>query len=526
MLDCSRNAVYTLDALKKFALLLSKMGYNYLQLYTEDTYEVQNEPYFGYLRGKYTESELKEFDAYCASLGIELIPCVQTLAHLGGITRWDEYKNNTDCGDILLVDSERTYELVENIFASCASAFTSRRIHIGMDEAHMVGLGKYLDEHGYHNRTEILVKHLTRVCEIAEKYGFKPMMWSDMFFRLATNGVYNVDEFVEFSKEVIEKVPKNLELVYWDYYAEKSELYNVMIKSHQQFGNKIVFAGGAWCWSGIIPSNKASILRNELALRACEENGIDDAMITIWGDDGAEFSLFSVLPALYSAALNAQGCFDTAKIKEGFKELTGIAFDDFTAIDDVNFERNALNTDNPSKYMLFNDPFLGVCDRSVNAELVKEFDIVGKKMQKLAKDKNFGYVFGTAAELCSVLSIKYDLGVRTRKIYRSGTPEQLAELIEVYKDLEKRVKKLYKAFLIRWDKECKFNGFEHHDVRFGGLILRIRHCTNLLKKYASGKIKTIPALEEDIFPLFIDRKDGTEYYNNDWLSTVFIKPKW
>ena len=41
MLDCSRGAVYTVDALKKYIDVLAKMGYNSLQLYTEDTYEVK-----------------------------------------------------------------------------------------------------------------------------------------------------------------------------------------------------------------------------------------------------------------------------------------------------------------------------------------------------------------------------------------------------------------------------------------------------------------------------------------------------
>ena len=52
MIDCSRNAVMTVEELKKFISLVSKMGYNQLQLYTEDTYEIEGEPFFGYKRGR------------------------------------------------------------------------------------------------------------------------------------------------------------------------------------------------------------------------------------------------------------------------------------------------------------------------------------------------------------------------------------------------------------------------------------------------------------------------------------------
>ena len=70
MIDMSRNAVMSLDGLKRFLPLLKKMGYNCVMLYTEDTYEVNDEPYFGYMRGRYSKDEMKEIDAFAQSLGI------------------------------------------------------------------------------------------------------------------------------------------------------------------------------------------------------------------------------------------------------------------------------------------------------------------------------------------------------------------------------------------------------------------------------------------------------------------------
>ena len=143
MLDMSRNAVMKPSEVKNFATILKKMGYNMLQLYTEETYEVDNEPYFGYMRGRYTQEELKDIVAYCDNIGVEVIPCVQTLAHLERIFRWHPYYAINDMGDVLLVGEERTYELIENMFRSLRKCFHSEYVHIGMDEAHMLGLGKY-----------------------------------------------------------------------------------------------------------------------------------------------------------------------------------------------------------------------------------------------------------------------------------------------------------------------------------------------------------------------------------------------
>ena len=88
MIDMSRNAVMNLESLKRFLVLLKKMGYNCAMLYTEDTYEVDNEPYIGYMRGRYTKDEIKEIDAFANSIGVALIPCIQTLAHMSAAVRW------------------------------------------------------------------------------------------------------------------------------------------------------------------------------------------------------------------------------------------------------------------------------------------------------------------------------------------------------------------------------------------------------------------------------------------------------
>ena len=172
MLDCSRNAVMKPEQVKKIASVLKDFGYTMLQLYTEDTYEVENEPFFGYLRGRYSVEELQDIVSYCKEIGMEVIPCVQTLAHLNQIFRWKEYAVVNDFADILLPEEERTYALIENIFKTLRKCFSSEYVHIGMDEAHMLGLGKYLDKHGYNNRFDILNRHLNKVIEIAKRYGF------------------------------------------------------------------------------------------------------------------------------------------------------------------------------------------------------------------------------------------------------------------------------------------------------------------------------------------------------------------
>lgn len=520
MIDCGRNCVYTVSALKRYIDLLHAMGYTYLQLYTEDAFEVEGEPHFGYLRGRYRMEELKELDAYARAKDMELVPCIQTLAHMMGVTRWRYYEDICDHGNILLCGAERTYELIERMIATCAKCFTSRRINIGMDEAHMVGLGKYLDEHGYEDRFDILVAHLRRVCAIAEKYGFRPMMWSDMFFRLANHGKYRAERCFALPQKLYDAVPKNVQLIYWDYYSERKEIYDTQFRMHRRFPNETVFACGAWCWGGFAPHNLWSIRINEVAFRSAREHGIEDVFVTNWKDDGGESSLFSNLPALYACAEYARGNYDMAAIKRGFLQLTGIAFDDFTALDLPDMLDGAEMAD-PSKYSLYADPFLGFTDYFADEGKTAWFAKEKRKIDRSARDPVYGYIFRTISALCAVLLVKYDLGIRTRRAYKAGDRAALRALTADYALLERRLGRLYRTFCAQWNAECKFNGFEHHDIRLGGLIARVGHCKRLLSEYLNGTLPAIEALEEEILPCGSGAAGRAVDFNR-WYATAFV----
>ena len=64
MKDCSRNAVLNLKTAKDYILLSALFGLNRFLLYIEDTYEIKGEPWFGYLRGKYTKEELNHMTIF------------------------------------------------------------------------------------------------------------------------------------------------------------------------------------------------------------------------------------------------------------------------------------------------------------------------------------------------------------------------------------------------------------------------------------------------------------------------------
>ena len=500
MIDMSRNAVMSMDGLKRFLPLLKKMGYNCVMLYTEDTYEVDGEPYFGYMRGRYTKAEMKEIDAFAASLGMTVIPCVQTLAHLNAFFRWG--KVNKDYDDILLTDDERTYELIDRMFATLSECFVSRKIHIGMDEAHMLGRGKHLDIHGYETVNDIMKRHLARVCEIADKYGYEVMMWSDMYFRPWNGGKYAIPK-CDMPKEIVESVPSSVIPVYWDYYKTTEQAYSDMIENHKQLSDKTWFAGGLWSWYGMIPFNRFTLQSMIPALDACKKHKIRNVFMTMWGDDGAECSHFSQLPSLYYLAQYAKGNTDEEKIKAGFKRLVGIDFDEFMNIDCPNdvvpYEDRPRN---PSKYMLYSDYFNDFLDYTVKEGAGEKYTEYAKQLHETAKkSRKYGYVFDAAAKLCDVMAIKYELGLRTRKAYEAGDRVELEKLAKnEYVKVEKLIRIYGRAFEKQWFADNKPHGFDVQDHRIGALIYRTDACRRRILDYVNGKISHIDELEEALLP--------------------------
>ena len=59
MADMSRNVVLNVASVKLMLRKMALMGMNAYMLYTEDTYEIEGHPYFGYMRGRYTKADRK-----------------------------------------------------------------------------------------------------------------------------------------------------------------------------------------------------------------------------------------------------------------------------------------------------------------------------------------------------------------------------------------------------------------------------------------------------------------------------------
>jgi hexosaminidase len=503
MFDVSRNAVLKVDSVKRLICHMALMGLNTMMLYTEDTYTLETMPYFGYMRGRYSPKELQSCDDYAALFGIEIVPCIQTLAHLKLALQWNYATGMKDTHDILLAGEEQTYRFIDDMIRAASAPFRSKRIHIGMDEAHDLGLGKYLEINGYQRRFDIMNNHLLKVLAITRKYGLEPMIWSDMYFRLASSAGNYFDLEAVVPEDVIRGMPEGVRFVYWDYYREDESHYAEYIRRHKRFGSNPIFAGGVWTWNGIAPNYGKTFVTTNQALAACKKEGIREVFTTMWGDNGAETNVFTCLLGMQLFAehgyhLNP----DMETLGRRFATCTGCDTDDFMSLryfDEVpGVQENNPKSSNPSKFLLWQDVLIGLFDENVAGTDLTEHYLqrVGQMRDAAVKNPGFEALFGVYEKLADVLSVKWNLGIRLKSAYDDGDRRQLMELKTVLDVLQAKLRDLREAHRKQWYEAFKPFGWEVIDIRYGGLSARLESAAIRLEDYLQGRISHIEELEE------------------------------
>jgi len=507
MVDMSRNAVLTVDGVRALLRRMAVMGLNQIMLYTEDTFEVPEYPYFGYMRGKYSQAELRAIDDEADALGIEAVPCIQTLAHLKEALKWNYAGKLRDTEDILLVGSDETYTFIERMIRAASAPFRTKRIHIGMDEAHRLGLGRYLDQNGYRRRFDIMIEHLARVTDIAEGCGLRPMIWSDMFFRLGskTGGYYDPNAVIP--KEVAAQIPKNVQLVYWDYYHSDEDFYRQYIRKHRSLGSEPVFAGGVWTWGSLAPNYGKTFATTNAALAACKAEGVREVFATMWGDNGAETSPFAGLAGLQLFAEHGYADrVDEPSLAERFAACTGGALSDFLALNAFDetpgvAEGNP-HESNPSKFLLWQDVLLGLYDENVRGLPMREhYGALAKTMADAAERNGaWNRLFAQYAQLAAVLREKCDLGLRAKAAYDANDRAALRELRDELGRLSPMVDELRRRHRANWYAENKPYGWEALDIRYGGVLSRLESARWRIEEYVEGNIDALEELAAERLP--------------------------
>ncbi len=521
MMDCSRNCVPTTDTIKKYIVRLAKFGMNRLYMYMEDTLEIEDYPYWGYLRGRYSKEEIRDCDRFAVLFGVTLVPCIQTLAHLRTVLNLPAFREYKDIDDILLLEDEKPRALLSSLLEAISGCFSGGIVHLGMDEADHLGRGRYMNLHGWQDPAGLMKKHLSWLVGECEKYGLKPMIWSDMYMRLNfhSESYYGIEEDAQPADR--SNLSQDVALCYWDYYSEGKELYLKNIRLHQKMGNPLVFAGGAWTWNGVAPNVSKAIKTSCDALDACLESDVKDVFFTAWMDNGAETPLQTCLPvlALYGEYgfgdrpdfdwLSERFCHCLGKKFRNYLLLD--AFDnqfyqDYQVEDPLNAAKYNMHSGNPSKTILYQDCMMGIYEKMFDEqELQEQYIQLSEELnERLFWQEDLDMEDRTLLSyyelLADILSIKAMIGERIRGAYAVRDMEELSCIEDNLEMMAALADRLGEEREHIWMNEYKPFGYEVVDIRLVGVARRARSAIHRLDGLIQGRQERLLELEEEILP--------------------------
>lgn len=503
MYDCSRNAVPTVEKIKQMLGQWALMGYDTLLLYMEDVYTLEKHPEFGHYRGRYSRNELREIDDYAQNFGIEVIPCIQALAHMERFLRWKSAEKYKDTESVLLCGEEQVYELIEEMLVEMKHCFRSQRIHLGLDEAWGLGMGNYFAKHGFVEEPVLVRVHLEKLSELCRKHAYSPMMWGDMPFSIYSPHKRYYAPDIQIPPQAASLIPRDFTVVYWDYYHQSTAFYERYIRQYREMGVTPAFAGGVCSWCGPLPNLLRTFRASSAALEACEKQGVREVFCCVWKDDGSELYPDAEVPGilLYSSLLWKDKDWKSADRLS--RLMSGLPFEQYRVLGNVDELRPGMSetgeqqTPNPHKYFLWQDIFLGQFDREAQTG---DWTLHYKKMARLFENASgeangqAAMLFELAQCLCEVLSEKVDLGIQLKEAYEKDDRESMRRIQE-------RMEKQYLPGLLTlhtkhreaWLKCFKPFGWEFMDMKYGFLRTRAEYAVQRLRAYLAG---TCPVLEE------------------------------
>ena len=496
MLDLSFSTVLTMDSIKDFIDYIALFGFNTLLLNMEDMYMIPGRPFFGYMRGGFTYNELKELDDYGFVYGIEIIPKIQTLGHLSAYLQWPEAAGVRENDQVLEPESDKTYELVEEMIANASAPFRTKRIHIGCDETHGLGMGTSFKKHGYRSPLKLLVEHVNRAAEICKKYGLKPMIAGDMYIAFSSDRYCNYDTEAVISDEVKAIVNKEVDYVFW-HYGQLPGCEEALIDKYVELnGRAPLFLGGVRIYHNPLTDNIFSTLATQTSLPACKAKGVKAAINSIWCYHFAFY--FTALLDL--ARYGEFGYNDTDDgTKDTFEFVTGASYDAFMMMSNFSCPYETKEQRASASYWADSIGYkLYQCDIMQN---IMEKDMIDFKLSDYYK-RNAGWVKKVSDEEAAKWDTMYE-GLRLSDFYRRGADwfKPLADSNDA-----------------QWDFLYKYC---YH--AFDAMAYKCEIVDKLRSAYEKGERETLKIIADELLPKYISAMESSRDYNM-YYKDKYLKP--
>jgi hypothetical protein len=302
MLDISRGRVPKLETLLQLVEHLADFKINEFQLYTEHTFAYRKYKPVWRQWGALTAAEIRQLDARCRELGIDLVPNQNSFGHLRYFLEHpplrklaevsEPYEGST--GDFLRYPTTLapnhpgTLKFIRGLYDELLPNFSSHFFNVGCDETWDLGRGQSKTPCERRGKGRVYLDFLKQIQREVTKRGRRMMFWGDIILH---------------HPELIKKLPRGVVALNWGYEAnhpfEKEAA--MFAKSRVPF----YVCPGTSTWMSLIGRHDNGFANLVKAARAGIKHGAIGYLNTDWGDGGHPQPLaVSYAPFLVGAAVS------------------------------------------------------------------------------------------------------------------------------------------------------------------------------------------------------------------------------
>ncbi|HEY1832009.1 MAG TPA: family 20 glycosylhydrolase [Acidimicrobiales bacterium] len=313
MLDISRDKVPTMATLRALIDRLAAMKVNHFELYSEHTFAYQHHGDVHGAASPLSAAEISELATYCAERHIELTPNQNCLGHMNRWLAHDRYRPLAICPDgftdpfgmkrqpmTIEPTNPDSLTLVRQLLAELLPLFSSRRVHVGLDEAWELP----------HRRIDDFMAWVRTLRALPELEGREMLMWGDMLLG---------------HPDSLRDLPEGVTICEWGY--DEDHPYEERCAALAAAGVPFWVAPGTSSWTSVLGrlTNMAHTCAS--AARAGLAHGAVGYLNTDWGDQGhLQQAIVSDPGFAYGAAVS--WCLETNESINLAAALSAHVFDD------------------------------------------------------------------------------------------------------------------------------------------------------------------------------------------------------
>ncbi|MEI7603336.1 MAG: glycoside hydrolase family 20 zincin-like fold domain-containing protein, partial [Opitutae bacterium] len=316
MLDISRCKIPTQNEFRQLIRALARLRVNQFQLYIEHSFAFPGHDEVWRDASPLTPAEIEQLDRECLSLGIELVPNLNTFGHMERWLRHPKYRSMAECPEGwihpltqqfkpipgTLKPDDESLKFIGDLLDKYLPHFRSRQVNIGGDEPWELGQGfskGAVEKKGKH---AVYLNHLQKICKLVEARGRTPQFWGDIL----------LEDLNLASEAPVLAMP-----VIWGYDA--GHPFNQQAERLNSLGRSYLIAPGTSTWQSFTGRLENALTNQVEAVAAAIKYQAQGILITSWGDNGNHqpwptqwIPLASGLAQAWCFAANQKGDFDKA----------------------------------------------------------------------------------------------------------------------------------------------------------------------------------------------------------------------